>query len=417
MRGIRLLAATLALSAMTVGLPIPGLRLLVVDQFGRGGISAGAFAALHVVGTIVGAWLWGRWLRARTGAVALRPVTRIGLACSALLLTLTGLASSFPLLLTLRFLDGVVHVGIVMLLMGAGAHGDERRRAQQMGWLGAVMVLGVGAGLALGGMLATSEPRLPFFVAALLAGVGSQLTASALPNELKTGPESSAMQPARGVKFGAAVIGPMVLVFVERLAMGVLTVALPYAAIGSQARTIGTVLGTFVAVSVVVMPLVRRLQERLGFGATGQLASLLLAVSFAVLAIPSTLTMPLALCWAVLAGAAAGATFMCGLLAIASRADPRVRMRALGVVHAAGGVGHACGAFASGLLVAWEASVPGQPGVLAPTTVAAVLGTSTVLLGWLVFRHGLSALRLSAPLQPETARGAQPESTWPRRGA
>lgn len=379
------LALALALAAMTVGLPIPGLRLLVVDDFGHGGLGAGAFAGLHVAGTIVGAWLWGRFLRRRSTEIALRSVSCTAFVVSALLLAATGVANTFVLVLALRFADGIAHVGIVMLLMGAGAHGDEQERARRMGWLGAILVLGVGAGLALGGSIAAWDARAPFFAAALFAGIGALLVVRAFPAQLTTSPESSAMSPAEGPVLGFAVIGPMALICVERLAMGVLTVALPYAASGSGARTVGAVLGVFMTASVFMMPMVRRVHVRWGSSIGCHVAALALSLLFLTLLWPATLSMPLAFVWALLTGAAAGAVFMGGLLAIASRADSRVRMRALGVVHAAGGVGHAIGAFGAGALVAWQAPAPGAVGALAPAVVAALMGGVAVAIGWAVF--------------------------------
>ncbi|MFN7965284.1 MAG: MFS transporter [Acidobacteriota bacterium] len=379
------LAIALALAAMTVGLPIPGLRLLVVDSFGHGGLGAGAFAGLHVAGTIAGAWLWGRLFRRRSGEVGLRSLSRFAFVASAVLLLATGIAHSFALLLALRFADGIAHVGIVMLLMGAGAHGSEQDRARRMGWLGAILVLGVGTGLALGGTLATVSPRAPFFTAALLACIGALLTVRTFPAQLETSAESSAMSPAEGPVLGFAVIGPMALICVERLAMGVLTVALPYAASGSGARTVGAVLGIFMTASVFTMPMVRRVHTRFGSSTGCHVAALALSLLLLALLWTPTLTMPLAVIWALFTGAAAGAVFMGGLLAIASRADSQVRMRALGIVHAAGGVGHMLGAFGAGAMVAWQAPAPGALGAFAPAAVAAMIGGVSVAIGWLVF--------------------------------
>jgi MFS family permease len=371
------LAVALLLVAVTVGLPIPGLRLIVVDEFGQGGLTAGAYAGLHVAGTILGSWLWGLWLHRRRGDLALRPMLRLALAGSGVLLITMGFAPSLVLLLVLRFLDGVVHVGIVMLLMGSGAHGGIDERARRMGWLGSIMVLGVGAGLALGGQVATYHPRAVFFVAALCVGVASQLIANAIPQLLSTTPESSAMSPSEPPALGGAVIGPMALVGVERLAMGVLTVALPFGIETQRTGFIGAVLGSFMTASVIAMPLTHLAHRRFGATATCHTSALGLALSLMLVSHPLVLSGPVGYLWAALSGLCAGALFMSGLLLISLRADLRVRMRALGLVHAAGAVGHAIGSFGAGFAL--------TDGSLSAPRVASIFGSAAIMLGWVGF--------------------------------
>jgi hypothetical protein len=68
---------------------------------------------------------------------------------------------------------------------------------------------------------------------------------------------------------------------------------------------------------------------------------------------------------------------MSGLLLISLRADLRVRMRALGLVHAAGAVGHAIGSFGAGFAL--------TDGSLSAPRVASIFGSAAIMLGWVGF--------------------------------
>lgn len=377
-------ALSLSLAAVTVGLPIPGLRKLVVEEFGGGAHAASLFAGLHVVGTLIGAGLWGRWIRRRPPEpAALRRLVVAAFGTSSLLLLMMSVVHQFQALLVLRLLDGVAHIAIVMVLMGVGAYGEEAARSARMSFLGAFLVLGIGAGLGLGGLLALDGSRVPFIVAGVTALVGGAVTMFALPASWQPENRVAAITSVSTARLGLGVIGAMALVFAERLSMGTLTVALPFAARGERARSIGMALALFMTTSVVVMPVVRRIARRVAIVA--HVAAIGLALLLLAAAYPTTLTGIGLVVWALAAGAAAGAMFMSGLLEIAARAETSVRIRALGVVHAAGGLGHAIGVFACGGLLSIGAEGPGVIGTYSSGDVTALLGGGGVLIGWAVF--------------------------------
>lgn len=162
-------------------------------------------ARLHVRPTVIGllfaafslaqllcAPLWGR-LSDRVGR---RPVLLVSLVGTALGSLLTGLAGSLPLLLVARVVDGISGASVSVAQASVADVAAPAESARLFGLLGAAFGVGFVAGPALGGLAALVGPRVPFFLAAAVAGANAVVALRRLPETHVA--DARARRPASG---------------------------------------------------------------------------------------------------------------------------------------------------------------------------------------------------------------------------
>jgi MFS family permease len=121
--------------------------------------------------------IWGR-VSDRVGRKPILVLSLVGTAVGSLI---TGLAGGIAVLYLGRILDGIsgASVSVAQAAVSDVAAPDERSRL--FGLLGAAFGIGFVAGPALGALAALAGPRVPFYVAAALAGINALAAVRRLP--------------------------------------------------------------------------------------------------------------------------------------------------------------------------------------------------------------------------------------------
>jgi DHA1 family tetracycline resistance protein-like MFS transporter len=167
---------SVALDLVGFGIVFP-LLPLYAQRFHASATTVGALFASFSVAQLLFAPVWGR-LSDRVGR---KPVLVLSLAGTALGSLLTGLAGSLLLLFVGRVVDGVsgASVSVAHAAVADVAAPDDRPRL--FGLLGAAFGVGFVAGPAIGALAALGDARLPFFVAAVIAGLNAVVAVRRLP--------------------------------------------------------------------------------------------------------------------------------------------------------------------------------------------------------------------------------------------
>ena len=343
------LPIALALAAASTGVIVPALRGLV-EQSGHGSTAAGVFIAAHVIGGVVGAALG---TRALAWAGSARRLAIAGLAASIAVTLAIAAVDDLPVRIGLRFVDGICHLLALTALIGAGTAGEGERRAGRAVWLGVAIVIGVAAGLGIGGVL--DAPVRALVVAAALSAAGLVATVRGLTDE----PHAPAVASPRAT--GPRPFAPGMLAFGERFIFGMLSVASSFLA---PPPRVGLVLGVFMTASLCAMPIARRLAAAWGPRKLAVRATLAFVLGLAAAGVVDVFaTVPGALVWAIACGLSAGALYASALVLAARAAGLADRVRDMATVQAAGSAGHACGALVAGFAVDW---LPGTLAIAAP---------------------------------------------------
>jgi len=180
--GFGIIWTTVALDLVGFGIVLPVLPLYA-RRYHASAATAGALVAAFSLAQLLASPLWGRV----SDRVGRKPVLIVSLVGTALGSLFTGLATGLVLLFVGRLVDGAsgASVSVAQASVADFARPDERARL--FGLLGAAFGLGFVLGPALGGLLAPISPRLPFFAAALVAGVNALVAVRRLP-ETKRAP-------------------------------------------------------------------------------------------------------------------------------------------------------------------------------------------------------------------------------------
>ncbi|MDP9097196.1 MAG: TCR/Tet family MFS transporter [Pseudomonadota bacterium] len=182
---IRLVLGTVALDALGFGIVIPIVPSLVM-QLEHGSAAqtslwmGGLLAAFSVMQFLCAPLLGG--LSDRFGR---RPVLLVALAGMALNYLLLAWAPSVLWLFAGRIVAGATAASYSTATAYIADVTPPGKRAQRFGLVGAMFGLGFVVGPALGGVLGTYGLRLPFLLAAILAGINFILAAILLPESLK----------------------------------------------------------------------------------------------------------------------------------------------------------------------------------------------------------------------------------------
>ncbi|HTZ10297.1 MAG TPA: MFS transporter, partial [Acidimicrobiales bacterium] len=174
--GFGVLWSTVALDLVGFGIVIP-LLPLYAHRLGAGPTAVGVLLAAFSAAQLLGAPLLGR-LSDRVGR---KPVLVVSLVGTALGSLLTGVAGSLWLLLVARVVDGASGGSVAVAQAAAGDLVAPHERTRAFGLLGAAYGVGFVVGPALGGLAALGGARLPFFVAAAVAGVNAVMALRRLP--------------------------------------------------------------------------------------------------------------------------------------------------------------------------------------------------------------------------------------------
>jgi MFS transporter, DHA1 family, tetracycline resistance protein len=328
--------------------------------------------------TFVASPLWGR-LSDRIGRKPVLVVSLVGTAVGSLL---TGLAGGLPLLFAGRILDGASGASISVAQAAAADISRPAERSRLFGLLGAAFGLGFVAGPAIGALAALSGPRVPFFIAAGLAGANSLIAWRRLPETRPPAPVAGARRPgpiaalmgARGaaaliaVAFSAMVAfsgfeATFALFGQKRFGFGIASAAAVFAAVGAL---------IVVVQGLLVHPMVTRLGEvpTLLIGLGANTAGLVL--------------MALAHSWSLAAPALVFLTTGQGLVqttmatALVSRADPASRGQVLGAQQSASALARILGPALLGALLGSDAS--GAPYLVGAALTAVAAGLVAVAL-------------------------------------
>ncbi len=175
---------TYVLIVLGFGVLIPVLPRLVT-QFRGGDLSEGS----HTYGVLVGTFALMQFLvapalGALSDRVGRRPVILLSLAGAALDYLIMAFAPTLTWLFVARAVSGALSGSIAAANAYMADVTPPERRAQNFGLLGAAFGLGLVLGPAVGGFLGQIDLRLPFFVAAGLAGLNWLYGALVLPESL-----------------------------------------------------------------------------------------------------------------------------------------------------------------------------------------------------------------------------------------
>ncbi len=168
--------STVAIDLVGFGIILPVLPLYA-ERYGASPTTIGALLASFSVAQLLFAPVWG----AVSDRIGRRPVLVLSLVGTAVGSLVTGLAGSLPLLFAGRLLDGASGASVSVAQASAADLAGPDQRARLFGLLGAAFGVGFVAGPAIGSLAALVDARLPFFVAAALAGVNALVATRRLP--------------------------------------------------------------------------------------------------------------------------------------------------------------------------------------------------------------------------------------------
>ena len=174
--GFATIWTTVALDLVGFGIVLPVLPLYA-KRFHASAGTAGALVAAFSLAQLVASPVWGR-ISDRIGRKPVLVVSLFGTAAGSLL---TGLAGGLPLLFVGRLVDGASGASVSVAQAAVADLASPAQRARLFGLLGAAFGLGFVLGPALGGALSPISPRLPFFVAAAIAGINGMIAIRRLP--------------------------------------------------------------------------------------------------------------------------------------------------------------------------------------------------------------------------------------------
>src|SRR3954454_4799782 len=174
--GFGVIWTTVALDLIGFGILFTVLARYARDA-GASPAAAGLLVASFSIAQLVCAPLTGR-LSDRIGR---KPVIIMSLAGTAVGSLLTGLAGPLWLLFLGRIIDGASGASVSVAQAAVTDVAPEDQRARLLGLLGAAFGVGFALGPAIGGIAALVSHRLPFFIAAAVAGINALVAVKRLP--------------------------------------------------------------------------------------------------------------------------------------------------------------------------------------------------------------------------------------------
>jgi DHA1 family tetracycline resistance protein-like MFS transporter len=324
--------------------------------------------------------IWGRV----SDRVGRKPLLLLSLTGTAVGSLLTGLAGGIVLLYVARIIDGASGASVSVAQAAVSDVASPEQRPRLFGLLGAAFGIGFVAGPALGALAAVWGPRVPFYVAAALAGANALVAIRRLPETHHPGDAVIERRRRLALTGVARSNGAVQLIGVAFFALLSFSAFEATFALFGQRRLgfdIGSSAAVFAVIGLVIVatqgalvhPAVTRLGE-IGTLRAGLLAD---AAGLLVLAFVQS--------WLVLVPALLALTVGQGLVqttmssTLAGRADPRRRGELLGAQQSAGGLARVLGPLLGGFL--FEQVGPGAPYIAGAGVMAvALLLLQTVLV-------------------------------------
>lgn len=350
-------------------LPVYARRFHVSSATATGLVAA--FAAA----TFVFSPIWGR-VSDRFGR---KPVLLLSLAGTCVGSLLTGLAGGIALLYVGRVVDGISGASVSVAQASVSDVAKPEQRARLFGLLGAAFGIGFVAGPAIGALAALFGPRVPFYVAAALAGVNAVIAVRRLP---ETNPRESRSLSGSGALFRnplASLVGGRGVGTFISVAFGALMAFSAFEAtfaLFGQRRLglgIGSTAAVFAVIGLVIVAvqggLVHAVVSRVGELSTLRAGLLVVTVGLLVLAFARSWLGAAPALLALTVGEGLVQTTMSSVLA--GRADPARRGEVLGAQQSAGGLARVVGPFLGGVL--FQRIGPGAPYVAGAAVMAVVL--------------------------------------------
>ncbi len=395
--GFSVLWVTVAVDMVGFGIVLPILPLYA-KRFHASSFDSAMLLAAYSAASFVLSPILGR-LSDRVGR---KPILLVSLAGTAVGSLITGLAGGLALLYVGRLVDGASGGSVSVAQASAADLASPADRPRLFGLLGAAFGVGFVLGPAIGSLGAAINPRLPFLIAAGIAGVntlvaiwrlpsspgsfasstldsstpGSSTPGSSTPGSSTPGsPTSGSSEPgaASKARTESSQAGLFTLLRDRDIARLVSVSFLAVVAFsGFEATfalfghrhlgfTLGSSAGAFavIGVGLVVVQggLVHPVVARLGQATTLMLGLGLDAVGLLLLAAATGWGLAIPALAALTVGQALAQTTMSSTLA--SRADPRRRGELLGAQQSAGGLARVVGPIVGGALLGARAS--GRP--------------------------------------------------------
>jgi multidrug resistance protein len=350
-------------------LPVYARRFHVSSGTATGLVSA--FAAASFLFSPI----WGRV----SDRIGRKPVLVLSLVGTCVGSLLTGLAGGIALLYVGRVVDGISGASVSVAQAAVSDVATPEQRARLFGLLGAAFGIGFVAGPALGALAALAGPRVPFYVAAALAGMNALVALRRLPETHHPGQHAAAATDTRPRNPLAALAGGRGVGTLIAVAFGALLAFSSFEAtfaLFGQRRLgfgIGSSAAVFAVIGLVIVGvqggLVHNVVTRIGETATLRAGLLVDMAGLLVLAFART--------WLGLVPALLALTVGQGLVqttmssTLAGRADPARRGEVLGAQQSAGGLARVVGPVLGGVL--FQRVGPGAPYIAGAAVMAVVL--------------------------------------------
>jgi DHA1 family tetracycline resistance protein-like MFS transporter len=220
----RLVTILLIVFVQMVGasLIIPIIPLFAKNEFGMSPTMITLLISSFYVAQFIGGPILGRWSD-KVGRVPILIVSQIGTVLSFLMF---GMATGVWVLFAARILDGLTGGNIVVAQAYVTDITPKEKRAQALGLVFAAFGVAFFVGPAIGGLLVTFGPRVPYFMAAMAAAIVVLLTVFTLdesmtPEErdaLEAGKKRLSIKEALGVR---PLVLALAIVFMAQSALGV----------------------------------------------------------------------------------------------------------------------------------------------------------------------------------------------------
>lgn len=340
-----LIALATILTLIPVTLLVPGLRELVQVRYGGSAATAHAFMTVNMLSGIIAVPVVMRWQR-RSGSV--RAWVASLLALDALVFLGMRVSPNLETLLTLRAVDGALHLPAITLLMVAANRLAGQRRGGSLGLLGSSLMIGVAIGSPLGGRLVDRSPALVYVVGAALFLLAAAISLGiALPRAEQT------RTPSRRYAWNTSIQlawVPLTYAFMDRFVIGVFVSTFTLF-LGDVHHATGAQRGLLMALFLVPFALLcwpaGRLADRIGWYRPLVISNVLFGVVFAMYA---RVPFPVLPWMMVLSGVLSALMFAPNLL-LTSEVARRAGDGVFGAFQIAGSVGFLIGPALGGVLV------------------------------------------------------------------
>jgi MFS transporter, DHA1 family, tetracycline resistance protein len=379
---------SVALDLVGFGIVFPILPIYA-RRFGVSSATATGLVAAFAGASFVFSPIWGRV----SDRVGRKPILLLSLAGTAVGSLLTGLAGGIALLYVGRVIDGISGASVSVAQASVSDVASPEQRSRLFGLLGAAFGIGFVAGPALGALASLAGPRLPFYLAAAVAGINAVIAARRLPETHRPGQREVAGRrgPFHALRGGRGLSRLIAVAVCSLLAFSAFEAT--FALFGQRRLgfNIGSSAGVFAAIGLVIVVvqagLVHPVVSRLGELGTLRAGLVVDAAGLALLAFARTWPVTVVALLALTLGQGLVTTTMSS--ALAARADPRRRGEVLGAQQSAGGMARVVGPLAGGFL--FERAGTGSP---------YVVGAGLMLLAVLLLQTATLERRPSSVVTP-----------------